>query len=70
MDSFSFAEGYTLSLIAQYPEDDWSGVTPTLSEDARKLADAIIEPDRARGEIKSAAEHLRQLAERARSAGA
>ena len=70
MDSFSFAEGYTLSLIAQYPEDDWSDVTPTLSEDARKLAEAIIAPEDARGEIKSAAQNLRELADKARSAGA
>ena len=70
MDTLSFSEGYTLSLIAQYPDDDWSDVTPDLSAEARKLAEAIISPDRARGELKSAAQHLRELAEKARSAGA
>ena len=69
MDTLSFAEGYTLSLIAQYPDDDWSDVTPELSGDARKLAEAIISPDQAKGEVKSAAERLLKLA-KARSAGA
>ena len=69
MDTLTFSEGYTLSLIAQYPEDDWSDVTSELSGDARKLAEAIISPDQAKGEVKSAAERLLKLA-KARSAGA
>ena len=70
MDSLSFADGYALSLIAQYPEDDWSDVTANLSDEVRKVADEIISPGHAKGEIKSAAQHLRQLAEKARSAQA
>jgi hypothetical protein len=70
MDSLSFTDGYALSLIAQYPEDDWSTVTPDLSADAQKLAEAIIAPEHARGEVKSAAERLLKLAEKARSAQA
>ena len=70
MDSFSFADGYALTLIAQYPNDDWSDVTPKLSDDARKVAEAIIEPDRANGEIKEAAQHLRELAKQVRGAQA
>ena len=68
MDSLTFADGYALSLIAQYPEDDWSDVTPSLSDDARKVAEAIISPDAAQPESKSAAERLLKLAEKARSA--
>lgn len=70
MDSLSFADGHTLSLIAQYPDDNWATVIPDLSEEAQKLAQAIIRPDNAKGELKSAAEHLRQLADRARNAHA
>ena len=70
MDSLSFADGYALSVIAQYPEDDWSDVTPNLSEDARKVAEAMISPGHAQGEVKSAAEHLLKLAEKARSVSA
>jgi hypothetical protein len=70
MDSLSFADGYALSLIAQYPDDDWSDVTPNLSEDARKVAEAMIAPDRAQGETKYAAQRLLKLAERARAARA
>jgi hypothetical protein len=69
MDSLSFADGYALSLIAQYPEDDWSDVTPDLSEDARKVADEIISPGNAEAQVQSAAQHLRKLA-KARSAQA
>ena len=69
MDSLSFADGYALSLIAQYPEDDWSDVTRELTGDARKLAEAIISPEQAKGEVKSAAERLLKLA-KASSAGA
>lgn len=70
MDSLSFADGYALSLIAQYPDDDWSDVTPNLSEDARRVAEAMIAPDRAQGETKHAAQRLLKLAERARGARA
>jgi len=70
MDSLSFEDGYALTLIAQYPEDDWSDVTPNLSEDARKVAEAMIAPDQAKGESKSAAQRLLKLAEKVRSAQA
>jgi hypothetical protein len=70
MDYLSFEDGYALTLIAQYPDDDWSEVTPNLSEEARKVAEAIIAPDRAKGEVKSAAQRLRKLGERARGAQA
>lgn len=69
MDSLTFADGYALSLIAQYPEDDWADVKSDLSEEARKVADEITSPGKAKGEIKSAAQHLRNLA-KARSAQA
>jgi hypothetical protein len=70
MDSLTFADGYALSLIAQYPDDDWSDVTPNLSEDARKVAEAIISPEDAHGESKFAAQRLLKLAEKARTARA
>lgn len=70
MDSLSFEDGYALTLIAQYPEDDWSDVTPNLSEDARKVAEAMISPEQANGESKSAAQRLLKLAEKVRSAQA
>jgi len=70
MDSLTFADGYALTLIAQYPDENWSDVTPDLSEDARKVAEAIIRPDDAQGETKSAAQRLLKLAERARGARA
>ena len=70
MDSLTFADGYALSLIAQYPDDDWSDVTPKLSDEARKVAEAIIAPDRAKGEIKSSAQRLLKLGEKARGAQA
>ena len=70
MDSFSFADGYALTLIAQFPRDDWSGVTPRLSEEARKVAEEIIAPGNAQGEIKHAAEHLREMGKKVRGAQA
>lgn len=70
MDSLSFADGYALSLIAQYPEDDWSTVTRDLKGDAKELAEAIIDPKQAKGEVKYAAERLLKLAEKARSVSA
>ena len=69
MDSLSFADGYALTLIAQYPDEDWADVKSDLSEEARKVADEITSPGHAQGEIKSAAQHLRNLA-KARSAQA
>jgi hypothetical protein len=70
MDSFSFADGYALTLIAQYPKENWSDVTPNLSEDARKVAEAIIDPGKAQGEIKDAALNLCALAKKVRGAQA
>lgn len=70
MDSLSFADGYALSLIAQYPDENWTEVTSNLSEEARKVAEAIISPDNAQGESKSAAQRLLKLAEKARTARA
>ena len=71
MDYLSFADGYALSLIAQYPDDDWTEVKRNLtSDDARKVAEAIIAPENAKGEIKSAAQRLRKQGERARGAQA
>ena len=70
MDFLSFEDGYALSLIAQYPKENWSDVTPHLREDARKVAEEIISPGRAQGDVKSAAENLLKLAEKARTARA
>ena len=71
MDSFSFADGYALTLIAQYPTENWKDVTPKLSEDARKVAEEIIAPGNThQGEIKEAAQHLRELAKQVRGAQA
>lgn len=72
MDSLTFADGYALSLIAQYPDENWADVTPTLSEPAQKVAGEIIShgTSNAQDEIKSAAQRLLKLAEKARSAQA
>jgi hypothetical protein len=71
MDSFSFADGYALTLIAQFPRDDWTDVKARLSSDeARQVAEEIITPGKAQGEIKHAAEHLREMGKKVRGAQA
>ena len=68
MDFLTFEDGYALSLIAQYPNENRSDVTPHLREDARKVAEEMISPGQAQGDVKSAAENLLKLAEKARTA--
>lgn len=65
MKRLSFSDAYGLGLIAKYPEDDWSDIRQHLSTDAQKIAQEIISPSsRASREIKSAAEDLRNLAQK------
>ena len=67
MKYFSFEDGYGLGLIAKNPNRDWTLIVAHLSEDARKIADEIIRPGNARGEVKSAADDLLKLAENVRN---
>jgi hypothetical protein len=62
MKTLSFADGYTLGLIAKSPDDDWSEMQAYLSLEAQKIAQELISPGRASREVKSAARDLRDLA--------
>ena len=66
MKYFSFEDAYGLGLIARNPTRDWTRIRAHLSEDARQIADEIISPGHAKGEVKSAADDLRKFAENVR----
>ena len=67
MKYFSFEDAYGLGLIARNPNRDWTLIISHLSEDARLIADEIIHPGNARGEVRSAADDLLKLAENVRN---
>lgn len=61
---FSFADGYGLGLIAKDPRGDWTGIVEHLSDHAQKIAYAMINPDSASRDVKSAAKELLDMADR------
>ena len=69
MKALSFAEAYGLGLIARNPENDWSGIVEHLSNDAQKIAFALITPGSGSRTDKSAAQQLLDLAKRVRTTG-
>lgn len=61
---FTFADGYGLGLIATDPHGDWTGIVERLSEPAQRIANAIINPDSASRDAKSAAKKLLNRADK------
>lgn len=62
--SFTFADGYGLGLIAKDPRGDWSEIVTHLSDDAQKIANAIINPVNASRDAKTAAKELLDMADK------